>query len=165
MKVNSARQLFVAVLLVALSALCSTGAGAQDAAGDIMPAPYQVAWQDLEFGVIVHFSTNTFLDREWGDGTASPSTFNPDSFDPEQWMKAIRDAGAKYVVLVAKHHDGFCLWPTEQTDYSVKASPWRNGKGDLVGDVARAARKYGTKFGVYLSPCSRHEQRDKDSAA
>ncbi len=138
---------------------------AQDSAGEIHPAPYQVSWQDLEFGVILHFSTNTFLDREWGDGTASPSTFNPTNFDPEQWMKAIRDAGAKYVVLVAKHHDGFCLWPTEQTDYSVKASPWRNGHGDVVGDVARAARKYGLKFGVYLSPWDRHEPRYKDSAA
>ena len=138
---------------------------AQDSAGDIRPAPYQVAWQDLEFGVIIHFSTNTFLDREWGDGTASPSTFNPSSFDPEQWMKAIRDSGARYVVLVAKHHDGFCLWPTEQTDYSVKASPWKDGKGDVVGDVARAARKYGLKFGVYLSPWDRHDPRYKDNAA
>ena len=134
-------------------------------AGEIRPAPYQTAWQDLEFGVIIHFSTNTFLDREWGDGTASPSTFNPTQFDPDQWMKAIRDSGAKYVVLVAKHHDGFCLWPTGQTDYSVKSSPWQNGKGDVVGDVARAARKYGLKFGVYLSPWDRHEPKYKDAAA
>jgi alpha-L-fucosidase len=133
-------------------------------AGEIKPAPYQTAWQDLEFGVILHFSTNTFLDREWGDGTASPATFNPTQFDPDQWMKAIRDSGAKYVVLVAKHHDGFCLWPTGQTDYSVKSSPWQNGKGDVVGDVARAARKYGLKFGVYLSPWDRHEPKYKDSA-
>jgi alpha-L-fucosidase len=146
------------------SLVLSTAALAQDAV-DIRPAPYQVAWQDLEFGVIIHFSTNTFLDREWGDGTAGPSTFNPADFDPEQWMKAIRDAGAKYVVLVAKHHDGFCLWPTEQTDYSIKASPWRDGKGDVVGEVARAARKYGLKFGVYLSPWDRHEPRYKDNAA
>jgi len=132
---------------------------------DIKPSPQQVEWQDLEFGVIIHFSTNTFLNREWGDGTASPSVFNPTQFDPDQWMKAIRDAGAKYVVLVAKHHDGFCLWPTEQTDYSVKASPWENGKGDVVGDVARAARKYGLKFGVYLSPWDRHDPRYKDLAA
>jgi alpha-L-fucosidase len=137
---------------------------AQDATGDLRPAPYQVAWQDLEFGVILHFSTNTFLDREWGDGTASPTVFDPTQFDPEQWMKAIRDSGAKYVVLVAKHHDGFCLWPTEQTTYSIKSSPWRDGKGDVVGDVARAARKYGLKFGVYLSPWDRHEPRYKDSA-
>ncbi len=139
-------------------------APAQDSTGDIRPAPYQVAWQDLEFGVIIHFSTNTFLNQEWGDGTASPSVFNPSQFDPEQWMKAIRDSGAKYVVLVAKHHDGFCLWPTNQTSYSIKSSPWRDGKGDVVGDVARAARKYGLKFGVYLSPWDRHEPKYKDSA-
>jgi alpha-L-fucosidase len=150
--------LFLALLFLPVVSI------AQDS-GDIRPAPYQVAWQDLEFGVIIHFSTNTFLDREWGDGTASPSTFNPTSFDPEQWMKAIRDSGARYVVLVAKHHDGFCLWPTEQTDYSVKASPWKDGKGDIVGDVARAARKYGLKFGVYLSPWDRHDPRYKDNAA
>jgi alpha-L-fucosidase len=80
-------------------------------------------------------------------------------------MRAIQASGAKYVVLVAKHHDGFCLWPTEQTNYSVKASPWENGKGDVVGDVARAARKYGLKFGIYLSPWDRHDPRYQDSAA
>jgi alpha-L-fucosidase len=132
---------------------------------DIKPSPQQVAWQDLEFGVIIHFSTNTYLDREWGDGTADPSVFNPTQFDPDQWMKAIRDSGAKYVVLVAKHHDGFCLWPTGQTKYSIKASPWKDGKGDVVGEVANSARKYGLKFGVYLSPWDRHEPKYKDSAA
>lgn len=151
------------ILLVAISVLGLTLV-AQDSTGDIRPAPYQVAWQDLEFGVILHFSTNTFLDREWGDGTASPTVFNPKQFDPDQWMKAISASGAKYVVLVAKHHDGFCLWPTEQTNYSVKSSPWKDGKGDVVGDVARAARKYGLKFGIYLSPWDRHEPRYKDSA-
>jgi alpha-L-fucosidase len=145
-------------------ALVASAAWGQSSA-TIAPAPYQVAWQDLEFGVILHFSTNTFLDREWGDGAASPSTFNPAQFDPEQWMRAIKASGAKYVVLVAKHHDGFCLWPTGQTDYSVKASPWENGKGDVVGDVARAARKYGLKFGVYLSPWDRHDPRYRDAAA
>ena len=151
------RFLLIVVAAFAVSAAC------QDSAGDIRPAPYQIAWQDLEFGVILHFSTNTFLDREWGDGTASPVDFNPKQFDPEQWMKAIRNSGAKYVVLVAKHHDGFCLWPTAQTSYSVKSSPWKDGKGDVVGDVARAARNYGLRFGVYLSPWDRHEPRYKDS--
>jgi alpha-L-fucosidase len=159
------RRSLVVIGGVVLCALLTSASGAaQDATGDIRPAPYQVAWQDLEFGVIIHFSTNTFLNQEWGDGTASPSVFNPSQFDPEQWMKAIRDSGARYVVLVAKHHDGFCLWPTEQTNYSVKSSPWRGGKGDIVGDVARAARKYGLKFGVYLSPWDRHEPKYKDSA-
>src|SRR5947207_5859013 len=96
---------FMAMAAVGMYATC------QDSVGDIRPAPYQVAWQDLEFGVILHFSTNTFLDREWGDGTGSPSVFNPTQFDADQWMKAIHDSGASYVVLVAKHHDGFCLWP------------------------------------------------------
>src|SRR5581483_3201139 len=130
----------------------------------IGPSPQQVAWQDLEFGVIIHFGTNTFLDREWGDGTADPKVFNPTEFDPEQWMRAIRAAGAKYVVLVGKHHDGFCLWPTAQTDYSVKSSPWKNGHGDMVGEVAQAARKFGLKFGIYLSPWDRHEPRYNNSA-
>jgi alpha-L-fucosidase len=132
---------------------------------EIKPAPQQTAWQDLEFGVIIHFSTNTFLNQEWGDGTADPKVFNPTQFDPDQWMQAIKASGAKYVVLVAKHHDGFCLWPTDQTDYSIKKSPWKDGKGDIVGDVARAARKAGLQFGVYLSPWDRHDPRYKDSAA
>ncbi|HEY2860275.1 MAG TPA: alpha-L-fucosidase [Terracidiphilus sp.] len=155
---------FALALTLVLATAGMVPARAQDA-GVITPAPYQTAWQDLEFGVILHFSTNTFLDREWGDGTASPQVFNPTAFDPDQWMQAIRDSGAKYVVLVAKHHDGFCLWPTGQTPYSVKSSPWRDGKGDVVGEVARAARKYGLKFGVYLSPWDRHDPRYKDSAA
>ncbi len=132
---------------------------------DIKPTAQQTEWQDLEFGVIIHFGTNTFLNREWGDGTASPSVFNPKQFDPDQWMDAIKAAGARYVVMVAKHHDGFCLWPTEQTNYSVKSSPWRDGKGDVVGEVAAAARRHGLKFGVYLSPWDRHEPKYKDSAA
>jgi alpha-L-fucosidase len=131
---------------------------------DIKPSPQQVEWQDLEFGVIIHFGTNTYLDREWGDGTASPKVFNPTQFDAEQWMRAIKAAGARYVVLVAKHHDGFCLWPTEQTDYSVKSSPWRNGNGDVVRAVSDAARKFGLKFGIYLSPWDRHEPKYQNSA-
>lgn len=132
---------------------------------EIKPAPQQTAWQDLEFGVILHFSTNTFLDREWGDGTADPKTFNPTDFNPDQWMDAIAASGATYVVLVAKHHDGFCLWPTAQTDYSIKASPFQGGKGDIVRDVAAAARRHHLKFGVYLSPWDRHDPRYKDQAA
>lgn len=131
---------------------------------DLKPSPQQVEWQDLEMGAIIHFGPNTFLDREWGDGAADPKVFNPTQFDPEQWMQALQSAGIKYVVFVAKHHDGFCLWPTAQTNYSVKSSPWENGRGDVVHRVEQAARKYGLKFGVYLSPWDRHEPSYSNSA-
>jgi alpha-L-fucosidase len=146
------------VLLMALA-----GAWPQNFA-DLKPSPQQVEWQDLEVGVIIHFGLNTFQDREWGDGTADPGIFNPTGFAAEQWMRAIKASGARYVVMVAKHHDGFCLWPTEQTNYSVKSSSWKDGKGDVVKEVSSAARKYGLKFGVYLSPWDRHEPRYSNSA-
>ena len=132
---------------------------------DMRPSPQQAAWQDLEIGVLIHFGPNSFMDREWGDGRADPQVFNPTALDAGQWVAAAKSAGARYVVLVAKHHDGFCLWPTAQTPYSVKASPWRNGHGDLVREVADAARKRGLRFGIYLSPWDRHEPRYKDNAA
>ena len=132
---------------------------------DIKPTPQQVDWQDLEIGAIIHFGTNTFLDREWGDGTASPQVFNPTHVDTDQWMRAAASAGIRYVVLVAKHHDGFALWPTGQTDYSVKASPWLGGKGDLLRMASDSAQKAGLRFGVYESPWDRHDPRYKDPAA
>lgn len=132
---------------------------------DVKPSPAQVQWQDLEVGVIFHFGTNTFLNREWGDGTASPSVFNPAHVDTDQWMEAAKAAGAKYAVLVAKHHDGFALWPTEQTNYSVKNSPWLAGKGDLVRMASDSAHKAGLGFGVYLSPWDRHDKRYPDPKA
>jgi alpha-L-fucosidase len=151
-------------LLSVFALLISGSLGMAQNFVDVKPSPQQVSWQDLEFGVIIHFGPNTFMDREWGDGTADTKVFDPTAFDPEQWMRAIKAAGAKYVVMVAKHHDGFCLWPTAQTNYSVKSSPWKDGKGDVVAEVAAAARKYGLKFGVYLSPWDRHEPRYGNSA-
>jgi alpha-L-fucosidase len=153
------------LLAAAMAATLLAGSAAAQNFADVKPSPQQTHWQDLEFGVIVHFGTNTFLDREWGDGTADPKVFNPDHVDPDQWARAAKSAGAKYLVLVAKHHDGFALWPTAQTDYSVKNSPWLGGKGDLVKMTSDAVRKEGMAFGVYLSPWDRHEPRYKDSAA
>jgi alpha-L-fucosidase len=153
------------LLAAAMAAALLTGSAAAQNFVDVKPSPQQTHWQDLQFGVIVHFGTNTFLDREWGDGTADPKVFNPDRVDPDQWARAAKSAGATYLVLVAKHHDGFALWPTEQTDYSVKHSPWLGGKGDLVKMTSEAVRKEGMEFGVYLSPWDRHEPRYKDSAA
>jgi alpha-L-fucosidase len=148
---------------MALLFLLTAETGAAQNFVDLKPSPQQVEWQDLEFGVIIHFGTNTFLDREWGDGTADPKVFNPSDLNVDQWMRAIRAAGAKYVVFVAKHHDGFCLWPTGQTNYSVKSSACQEGKGDLVREVSDAARKYGLRFGIYLSPSDRHEPRYANS--
>jgi alpha-L-fucosidase len=154
------RTLHLAVLL----ALAAPAAIAQNAV-DVKPSPQQVAWQDMEMGAIIHFGTNTFLNREWGDGTASPSVFHPEHVDTDQWIEAAKSAGIRYVVLVAKHHDGFALYPTAQTDYSVKSSPWLGGKGDLVRMVSDSARLHGLRFGVYLSPWDRHDPRYKDPAA
>ena len=132
---------------------------------DVKPSPAQVEWQDLEIGVIIHFTTNTFLNREWGDGTADPSVFHPTHVDTDQWMEAAKAAGAKYAVLVAKHHDGFTLWPSEQTEYGVKKSPWMDGKGDLVRMASASAHNAGLGFGIYLSPWDRHDPRYPDPKA
>ncbi|BFH70669.1 alpha-L-fucosidase [Paenibacillus dendritiformis] len=130
-----------------------------------VPTPQQMAWQDLELGMFFHFGINTYCDQEWGDGTDSPELFNPAELDARQWIGTAKEAGFKYVILTAKHHDGFCLWPTKTTDYSVRSSPWRNGQGDVVREVADACREEGMKFGLYVSPWDRNAPCYADPAA
>jgi len=122
-----------------------------------VPTAAQLRWQQDRFGIFLHVGPNTALDREWGDGSASVETFAPDRLDVDGWVRTAAEAGARYVVLTAKHHDGFCLWPTRTTDYSVACSPWRGGAGDVVRESADACARHGVRLGIYVSPWDRHQ--------
>ena len=130
-----------------------------------VPSPAQLRWQREELALFLHFGINTFLDREWGDGTESPRLFNPGALDARAWARDAKSAGFRSLVLTAKHHDGFCLWPSATTTHSVRSSPWRGGQGDLMRELADACRLEGLGLGVYLSPWDRHEPRYGDSPA
>ena len=142
--------------LLLTAAMMVATAGAQVTPCGPTPSENQLRWQEMEMYAFIHYSLNTYTDQEWGFGNEDPSLFNPSQLDCRQWARVCKQSGMKGIIFTAKHHCGFCMWPSKYTDYSVKSSPWKQGKGDVVRELADACREEGLKFAVYLSPWDRN---------
>ncbi|KAI3974787.1 hypothetical protein MKX01_028047 [Papaver californicum] len=159
-------QISMLILLISLSLFDSLSTRLASATTLLKPLPLpilpipsssQISWQLDEMALFLHFGTNIFSNSEWGTGHISPSVFNPTELDAHQWVSVAKNAGFSRIILTVKYHDGFCLWPSAYTDYSVKSSPWKNGTGDVLFELAVAAKEAGIGVGVYFSPWDRHE--------
>lgn len=154
---NTRSKLSALILGIAMAgSACTQKAPPPPAPYGALPTQNQLDWQENNIYAFIHFGINTFTDKEWGYGDEDPALFNPKDFDADQIVKSIAQGGFKGIVLTCKHHDGFCLWPTKTTTHNITKSPFRDGKGDLVKEIEQACRKYGLKFGVYLSPWDRN---------
>ena len=147
----------VALMLVTMTTAIQAKVGIPDGCGPL-PSEKQLQWQDMEMYAFIHYSLNTYTDQEWGFGNEDPKLFNPSDLDCRQWARVCKQAGMKGIIFTAKHHCGFCMWPSAYTEYSVKNSPWKNGQGDVVRELADACREEGLKFAVYLSPWDRNHK-------